>query len=63
MSAEVWVITRNRVITQTWHPAPWSAIVPPNADTHIGTELDELIRLPLRDLHSPVDLARVGGLG
>jgi len=52
MSAEVWVITRNRVITQTWDPAPWSAIVPSHADTHIGSELEELIRLSLRDLHS-----------
>ena len=27
MLTEVWVITRNRVITQTWDLAPWSAPV------------------------------------
>jgi hypothetical protein len=32
MSAGVWVITRNRVITQTWDPAPRPVIVPSNAE-------------------------------
>jgi len=63
MSAGIRVITRNRVITRTWAPPPWPVIVPPNPDTHIGSELEELIFLSLGDLRSPVELARVGGPG